>query len=577
MLRRFLIVVALGGLVASSATAATGWRRDATQTSQTSTLLMPGVAYTREVDFTPRGPVVLDVVTAPRPDGSLYSLQPLLAKDALTGTETLTSIERRASATATVVGVNGDYFAAATGLPSGIVMRGGALDAEPASRRSAAGFTADGTLVAAGAAYKGTWQGSGQRRALDLDTISKTGSTLYTPAFGATTPAESGAVVEDVFASFPATRPGQPLDATVSQVTNAGGTPIPPGGAVLVSRAGQAQFLAAEAPAGAQVEARLTLTPDLGDLVSAIGGGPLLVADGKPVFAAGESFGATLLNNRDARSAVGQLADGRILLVTVEGTKPSYSIGMTNYELAVALARLGAVTAVGLGSGAPAGMAFDGTLLTRPSGGAEAPISDALVLAYAGVYAAPPSAAVLSPNGDGVADTQTLAYKLVRPSHVSAALTGPGGVTVPLASDDEQPGVHTLAWNGTANGAPAPEGAWLFTVTATDDQGRTTSAQRGFALDDTLGRLAVSGTTATFELTRAAQVVVGVERRNGIVVATLLRRALRPGPQTVAWSATGANGKRVPGGGYQFHVAATSSVGRSDLVAPFTVASRRGH
>jgi hypothetical protein len=567
VLRRFLIAAVLAVPLVSSATAA---RR---QFSQTATQeLVPGVTYTREVDFTPRGPVVLDVVTAPRPDGSLYTLQPVLSNETLAGTETLTELEQRLAAGATVVGVNGDFFNAATGLPTGIVMRGGALDSEPAAGRSAAGLAADGSLTVARVSFKGTWQGSGQRRALEVNTIARTGTTLYTPAFGPTTPAESGAVVEDVFDSFPATRPGQPLVGTPGRVAGGGGTPIPPGGAVLVSRAGQAQFLASEAPAGGHVEVRLTLTPDWSGGVSAIGGGPLLVSGGKPVFNARESFDASGLNTRNARSAVGRLADGRILLVTVEGGKPSYSVGMTSYELAVALVRLGAVTAVGLGSGAQAGMAFDGTLLTHPSGAGEAPVSDALVLAYEGVYAAPPSAAVLSPNGDGVADTQTLAYKLVRPSHVSATLTGPAGATVTLAGDDEQPGVHTLTWAGTIDGSAAPEGTWRFTVTATDDRQQTTTAQRDFALDDTLGGLAVRGAVATFTLTRPAQVVVTLERRNGIVVATVLRQTLQAGVRTVTLSGSG-----LAGGAYQVHVAATSSVGDSELVAPFTIASRGRH
>jgi flagellar hook assembly protein FlgD len=539
---------------------------------------MPGVGYIREVDFTPRGPVVLDVVTAPRPDGSLYTLAPVLSNETVVGRETLTGIESRLSTGATVLGVNGDYFSTKTGAPSGILMRGGVVDSAPAAARSSLGIAGDGTLSVARVAFKGTWQGSGQRRPLDLNTAPVKGhTTLYTPAWGATTPVESG-VVEAVFSSFPATRAGQPLRATVAQVTGAGGAPIPPGGAVLVARNAQAAHLTAEAPAGSQVEVRLTLTPDWSGLVDAIGGGPLLVSGGKPVFNARESFGAAVLNNRNARSAVGQLSDGRLLLVTVEGGGPSYSVGMTSYELAVALARLGAVTAIGLGSGSSAGMAFDGTLLTRPSTAAQVPLADALVLSYAGVYAAPPSVAVLSPNGDGVDETQVFAYKLVRPSHVTATLTGPDGTTVPLASDDEQPGPHTLTWDGrNADGAPAAEGSWRFEVTATDDLGRTSTAQRTFTLDDTLGSLAVAGpagtraATATFQLTRAASVVVTVERRNGIVVATLLRGDLEPGPQRVSWDGRRSNGKAAPNGGYQIYVEATSTVGKVSLLAPFTL------
>ncbi len=545
---------------------------------------MPGVTYAREVDFTPRGPVVLDVVTAPRPDGSLYTLAPVLSNETIVGRETLTGMESRLTGTATVVGVNGDYFAAKNGAPSGILMRGGVLDAAPAPARSSLGIAGDGTLSVARVAYKGTWQGGGQRRPLDLNTAPVKGhATLYTSVWGPATPVESG-VVEAVLPSFPATRPGQPLDATVTQVTGAGGTPIPSGGAVLVGRNAQARYLTAEAPVGRQIDVRLTLTPDWSGLASAIGGGPLLVSGGKPVFDARESFGAATLNDRNARSAVGQLSDGRILLVTTEGVLPAYSVGMTNYELGVALSRLGAVTAIGLGSGGPAAMAFDGTLLTRPSSTAEEPLADALVLSYSGVYAAPPSVAVLSPNGDGVDDTQSLPYKLVRPSHVTATLAGPDGTTLTLADDDEQPGVHTLTWDGrTADGTTAAEGAWRFAVSATDDRGATTTAERAFSLDDTLGGLALgpfagakpAGTTAvavaSFQLTRTASVVVTVQRHNGVVVSTLARATLDPGAHSVTWDGIGLGGKPARNGGYDVHVDATSGVGTVSLVASFTL------
>ena len=140
---------------------------------------------------------------------------------------------------------------------------------------------------------------------------------------------------------------------------------------------------------GQQVEALLSLSPDWSNLASAIGGGPRLVKNGRPIFHTAESFASRQLNGRQARGAIGQLSDGRIVLVSVEGTKPAYSIGMSNYELAVELSRLGATTAFGLGAGSASGLAFDGKLLTRPSTGVTPKVSDALVLSYSGVYAAP--------------------------------------------------------------------------------------------------------------------------------------------------------------------------------------------
>jgi hypothetical protein len=557
VLRKLFIAAALAAMVALPAWAS---RATSVQVSAQS-LLMPGVSYQREVQFTPHGPVVLDVVTAPRPDGILYTLAPVLSNNAVVATEKLTDMQKELSATSTSVGVNGDFFAADPGKPSGILMRGGALDSSPLRSRSSLGIGADGTLTVAQVSFDGSWRGNGQRRQLDLNAEPVKGhTTLYTSAWGPETPAESGVVV-DVLPAIPALQPNHVASGVVSQVLDQGPVPIPPGGAVLVARGGQAPHLSADAPAGTTVELRPTLTPNWNGMASAIGGGPLLVSAGKPVFRARESFGDPVLNRRSARSAVAQLSDGRILLVTVEGGGSSYSAGMTNYELAVALVRLGARTAMGLGSGTSAAMAFDGTLLTRA---AEQPVADALMLSYSGVYAAPPASTTLSPNGDGVDDVQTFSYKLVRPSQVTATVVGPDRSTLTLVQDAEQPGVHTLQWDGSA----AVEGSWRFSVSATDDLGHTTTADRQFALNQTLGLLQVTpkgaGATATFQLAHAATVTVTVEKGNGIVLATLLsKKKLDPGLQSATW-----NGPA--GGGYRVRVVATNSIGKATLLSPLT-------
>jgi flagellar hook assembly protein FlgD len=580
VLRKLLIVVAVAGFGALPAGASTSTRGAAADIVAQS-VLMPGVSYQRQVEFTPHGPVVLDVVTAPRPDGSLYTLEPVLSNGAIVGTETLTDMENDLSASATVVGVNGDFFAVNPGKPTGVLMRGGALDSAPAPQRSSLGIAPTGLLTVGRVAFDGTWRGTDQRRQLDLNGAPVAGhTTLYTSAWGPATPAENN-VVEDVIGSFPPAQPNRVLTGVVSQVVQQGGVPIPAGGAVLVSRGTQAPHLTAEAPAGTVVEVRLTLTPDWSAMASAIGGGPVLVAGSKPVFRADENFGDPVLNTRGARSAVGQLSDGRILLVTAEGGGPAYSAGMTNYELAVALTRLGAVTAMGLGSGPTASMAFDGSLLTRPTSATEPPISDALVLSYNGVYAAPPAAAVVSPNGDGVDDTQTFTYKLVRASTVTATLLGPDGVTRTLVQDGEQPGVHTIPWNAeTTAGTPEVEGNWKFTVATVDDQGHATSADREFDLNDTLGSLQVTppaarlhakttALTATFQLAHPASVIATIETRSGIVIATLLDAKLQPGSQQVVWDGKTGTGSLAFTGQYQVRVVATNSIGAVSLIAPF--------
>jgi hypothetical protein len=210
------------------------------------------------------------------------------------------------------------------------------------------------------------------------------------------------------------------------------------------------------------------------------------------------------------------------------------------------MARLGAQTAFALGSGPSSAMAFDGSLLTRPSaGGGEQEIGDALVLAYTGVYAGPPAADVVSPNGDGVNDTQTFTVKVVRPSQVTATLTGPDKQVTTIAQQDAQPGTLTLTWDAKT----AAEGDWTFAVSD-----GTTTATRPFAVNDTLGGLTLSGGTIGFTLAHPADVAVTVEKANGVTVSTVLVKKLQAGAQQVTWNGT-------PRVGYRVRVTATNSIG----------------
>ena len=410
--------------------------------------LLPGVIYSRQVEFTAHGPVVINVISAPKPTG-LYALRPILSNNAILGRERVTSMEKRVSAEATVAGVNGDLFSFTDGHPTGGLIRDGVLDSGPVDFRSTVGIDTDGLLHVDRVRLAGTWQGSGQRRIMGINEVPRPNrTTLYTRAWGTRTPAENGGA-QAIIEPFPVTKPNTPLTGVVTQYVTGGNQPIPVDGAVLVARGTQAGFLAAEAPVGAQITALLTLTPPWANVLEAVGGGPIIVREGKPVFRSLEGFTTDQLAYRHPRTGVGQTADGRILLVAVDGRQPGYSTGLTNFELALTMMRLGCVTASALDAGGSTTMAFDGKLLNRPSDpGGERPVAEALTLFYYGVYAPALPARVLSPNADGVDDTQSFAYKLVRPSTVTATLIGPGGIVVPLDSGSRAPGSYKFNWTG---------------------------------------------------------------------------------------------------------------------------------
>jgi exopolysaccharide biosynthesis protein/flagellar hook assembly protein FlgD len=572
---RKLVIGSLFSLVFAAPAAAAG--RESIDRS----LLMPGVTYERRVQFTPHGPEVLHIINAPKP-GGLYSLTPLLSNDAIVGRERVTSMQKRVSAAATVAGVNGDLFNLNDGHPTGALMQNGLLLHPPMRERSTVGVDIDGNLRVERVGFSGYWIGTGQRRAVSFNELAgPNGISLFTPTWGPVTPGVQS--VEAILKPFPGAKPNTDLTGVVVQVSStAGSTPVPPDGAVLQARGTAAARLAAEAPVGTSVTVRFALNPTWDGVVNAVGGGPLIVANGKPIFRANETFSAAQLSPRNPRTAIGQRADGRMLLVAVDGRQPGYSVGMSNFELALAMMQLGAVTASALDAGGSTTMAFDGQLLNRPSDpGGERAVAEALVVAYTGVYASPPTELALSPNGDDVAETQTLSYKVVRPSTVTATLIAPDKTVRPIDSGQRMPGTYKFTWTGkTVDGAVEPEGSWRFNVTATDDQAVPSAADRIFQLNNTLSTLTVQPTvklrkkgarlTGSYTLARPATVTATVETAGGIVVRALSRGPLQPGPQTLLWNGKNAVGKLAYGGAYRLHVSATNELGRVDLSAPFT-------
>jgi flagellar hook assembly protein FlgD len=164
----------------------------------------------------------------------------------------------------------------------------------------------------------------------------------------------------------------------------------------------------------------------------------------------------------------------------------------------------------------------------------------------------------------------------VRPSTVSAKLTGPDGLARELDSGEKAAGRYSLTWDGTdATGTPAAEGRYHWTVSATDDLGRASTHDRSFSLDRTLGFLNVSSGARriTFTLARDAKVRVAIETRHGAILRTVTAGPRAAGPVSIAWNGRDGRGKRVRRGTYVVHVAATSTVGLSELRAPVLIRS----
>ena len=121
----------------------------------------------------------------------------------------------------------------------------------------------------------------------------------------------------------------------------------------------------------------LTWSVGWNGVVDAIAGNPLVVRNGKNVgYNCPASFCA-----RSPRTGVGITKRGRILLVTVDGRQPGYSVGMGLRELGKLFISLNAVRAINVDGGGSTTMVVRGRVINRPSDpGGERHVSSSILI-----------------------------------------------------------------------------------------------------------------------------------------------------------------------------------------------------
>src|SRR5262249_28385195 len=142
---------------------------------------------------------------------------------------------------------------------------------------------------------------------------------------------------------------------------------------------------------------------------------------------------------------------------------------------------------------------------------------------------------------------------------------------------------YPYTFNGRRpDGSSDVEGTWQWVVTATDDLGRPSTAQRTFTLNNTLGFVTVKpailraypkvpSVVIGYRLSRTAKVTLGIQSAVGALVRTRATTTNLAGDVAVAWDGRDANGALVPTGAYVAHVIATSKIGTVDQSALFQV------
>lgn len=338
----------------------------------------PGVRYGDYKMRTVDGPLDVRVLAIDLKEPTVR-IGTALASDRLVSSgETVSSMAQRTGA---VAGVNGDYFDInQTNQPLNILVQNGRLVRVPMQRWA---ITFDAAKDPGFAEFALSATATLPQGSLPLKTINDWpppggGAVFVTPEYGALR------AVQNVTELQLAPVSGTPPFATYRVTGIADNTVQQPAGYYLAI--GPNAYGSVPIPqSGDPVTISGTSTPPLDGIVSAIGGGPLLVKDGAWYADPDGPNKGEFLTHMPA-TGVAVTRDGTLMLFEIDGRRPALSIGVLQPQLAQLMIAFGAVT----------GMQFDGggssTMVARlpgdtkaivqnsPSDGEERRVADALLV-----------------------------------------------------------------------------------------------------------------------------------------------------------------------------------------------------
>ncbi len=365
----------------------------------------PGVRRAIYHLTTSDGPLVITAV-AVDPRERTVRFGTVVANDRLVSAgETVSSMAARTQA---VAGINADYFdIGATNQPLNLVVRDGALVRTP-SKRVVLDVRTDRSVRFENVSFAGSVRYGDT--VLPLTSVNEWppegGVSLMTPAFGPIkdVPGVSVAAIVPANSTDPApanstdSAPGFPGSYTVASVAAAPGLPVI--GNVL-GFGPAARALGPLPNVGDRIELSATTAPPLDEIACAVGGGPLLVANG--AFA--DDPNAPAPEERDRRfpvSGAATTANGEVVLVAVDGRRQSLSIGLTRPQFAALMLGFGATDAMAFDSGGSATLVARvlgdsrASVLNSPSDGEERAVADGLFV-YSDAPQEAPSLLVVRP------------------------------------------------------------------------------------------------------------------------------------------------------------------------------------
>lgn len=341
---------------------------------QRATVAVPkqaGPASIRTISWpTGAGPAVVHLV-AVRPDDPRIELRPALAGQSV---RSLASVAKIASAWGAFVAVNGGFFSPRYKVPLGMLVIDREWIRAPLPRRPVLAIRDGGKCEISRVRFEAwvQFEGIGGLPVIGLNQNhwERDSVVVYTHRWGSSLEGLGGSTRLVVSAR----------QRVVYRESRGRSVPIPLGGMVISGVGRRAQSLL-KIPVGRQVKLVISTRPRWPDLRHALGGGPLLVAGGKPVLdARAEGFRSDVASGRRPRTAVAVLGDGRLVLVVAEGRPAGRGPGLSLWELTQLMLKLGATSAMNLDGGSSTTLVVNGRVVNRCSAGTPRMVNNALMV-----------------------------------------------------------------------------------------------------------------------------------------------------------------------------------------------------
>ena len=284
-----------------------------------------------------------------------------------------------------VAAVNADFFSTATGVPMGVFVNEGRF-VSSSDDRFAVGIRESGEVVIGKVGDSISLVHEDTVYAINYLNKYPTvyGPYLLTRDYGEDTRLSSEITADEYIIELEEDIVlGKSASGVIAEVRKSNGnSEIPEGCAVLVvpenfEHSGLYEAL----EEGEEVEIKTAVNEEFEGVYNAIGGGDALLIDGEVTDILTDESHET---SRNPRTAMGVTADGKLIMLVVDGRQSGYSSGLKLTSLADTMKALGCTDAINFDGGGSSQLVFYGTdsakIVNKPSDGGERTVPNALAM-----------------------------------------------------------------------------------------------------------------------------------------------------------------------------------------------------